>query len=163
MASNLRVGFKERQRKCLSKSLPIAPLPTKRSCSEDPHEVLVLDAPLASMPPSDVARSDQVLVVSSSAKKNACPVQEMTFISQTLGVDHNDKDAPINSHTPSWEKIAELFNQVPCFIESEPPSTDMNDFFPLTNRFFVETASDPHITIAPRLPCGTPEFVFSRI
>ncbi|XP_034686784.1 uncharacterized protein LOC117915339 isoform X2 [Vitis riparia] len=115
------------------------------------------------MPPSDVAGSGQALVMSSSAEKDACPVQEMTSISQTLGDDHNDKDGPVNSHTPSWDEIVELLKQVPYFTKLEPPSTDMNDFFPLTNRFFMKMAGDLSIIVAPRLPRGTPEFVISRI
>lgn len=123
----------------------------------------VLNASLAPMPPSDVAGSGQALVMSSSAEKDACPVQEMTSISQTLGDDHNDKDGPVNSHTPSWDEIVELLKQVPYFTKLEPPSTDMNDFFPLTNRFFMKMAGDLSIIVAPRLPRGTPEFVISRI
>ena len=57
MASNLRVGFKGRQSKRLSKSIVIAPLPAKRTCAEDPYAVPVSDTLLAPMPPSDAARS----------------------------------------------------------------------------------------------------------
>ena len=57
MASNLRVGFKERQSKRLSKSIVIAPLPTKRTWAEDPYAVPVSDTLLAPMPPSDATRS----------------------------------------------------------------------------------------------------------
>lgn len=57
----------------------------------------------------------------------------------------------------------ELLKQVSYFTEPKPFSTDMNDFFPLTNWFFVEIADDLSITVAHRLPRGTPEFVISRI
>lgn len=62
-------------------------------------------------------------------------MQERTSIGQTPGNDHNDKDAPVSSHTPSWEEIVELLKQVSYFTELEPSSTNMNDFFPLTNWF----------------------------
>lgn len=39
IAVNLRASFKERQRKCLSESLPAALPPAKRTCPEDPHKV----------------------------------------------------------------------------------------------------------------------------
>ena len=35
------------------------------------------------------------------AEKDACSVQELTSLNQTPGDDHNGKDAPISSHTPS--------------------------------------------------------------
>lgn len=57
MTSNLRAGFKERQRKCLFESLPTTPPPAKRTCTEGPHEVLVPDTLLAPMSPSDAAGS----------------------------------------------------------------------------------------------------------
>lgn len=73
------------------------------------------------------------------------------------------KDASISSCAPSWEEIAKLLKQVPCFIEPEPPSTDLMDFFSLTHQFFVDIASNPSIIVAARLPRGTLESVFSRI
>ena len=36
MAKNLRAGFRERQRKCLSEYITVATPPTKRSCTEAP-------------------------------------------------------------------------------------------------------------------------------
>lgn len=97
------------------------------------------------------------------AEKDACSVQELTSLNQTPGDDHNGKDAPISSHTPSQEETTELLKQVPCFTELEPRSTNMNDFFSLTNQFFVKMAGDPPITVVPCLPRGTPESVLSRI
>ncbi|RVW44574.1 hypothetical protein CK203_116537 [Vitis vinifera] len=61
------------------------------------------------------------------------------------------------------EETTELLKQVPCFTELEPRSTNMNDFFSLTNQFFVKMAGDPPITVVPCLPRGTPESVLSRI
>lgn len=84
------------------------------------------------------------LVMSFSTEKDVYPVQERTSIGQTPSDDHNDKYAPISSHTPSWEEIVELLKQVPYFTKLEPSSTDMNDFFPLTNRFFVKMVGDLH-------------------
>lgn len=74
MTPNLRVSFKERQHKCLSKALLVAPLPAKRTRPEVSHEEPVLDAPMTQVPPSDIARFGQELVVSSSTKKDACLV-----------------------------------------------------------------------------------------
>ena len=74
MTPNLRVSFKERQHKRLSEALLVAPLPTKRTRPEVSHEEPVLDAPMAQVPPSDIPRFGQELVVSSSIKKDACLV-----------------------------------------------------------------------------------------
>ncbi|KAL6342545.1 hypothetical protein AAG906_012397 [Vitis piasezkii] len=41
MATNLRAGFRERQRKCLSEYIAVATPPTKRSCTEAPRRHLV--------------------------------------------------------------------------------------------------------------------------
>ena len=65
------------------------------------------------------------------------------LIDQTLVDDHNDKDASVSSSAPSWEEIAKLLKQVPYFTKPEPPSTNMNDFFLLTNRFFVDMPGNP--------------------
>lgn len=101
MEPNITAGFKERQHKHLSESFPIVSLPANRTCPKDPHEVLISNAPLAPMPPSNVAGSDQALVMSSSVGKDARPVQEMTSIGHNPSDDYNDKDAPISSHTLS--------------------------------------------------------------
>ncbi|KAL6349755.1 hypothetical protein AAG906_001642 [Vitis piasezkii] len=64
---------------------------------------------------------------------------------------------------PDEHHTTELLKQVPCFTEPEPRSTNMNDFFSLTNQFFVKMAGDPPIIVVPHLPHGTPESVLSRI
>lgn len=97
MTSNLRASFKERQRKRLSESFPTTPPPVKRTCPEVLLEMPVPNAPLASMPLSNAVRSDQVLIVSSSAEKDVYLVREMTYIGQTTGDDLTDKNAPISS------------------------------------------------------------------
>ena len=118
----------------------------------------VPDAHLVSMPPSNVVRSDQTLIVSFSAEKDACPVQEMTSIGQTPGDDLTDKNAPVSSPAISWDEIAALLKQVSCFTTPEPLSTDMDAFFPLTCRFFVDMLGNPPITVAPCLPHDTLEY-----
>lgn len=45
MTPNLRSDFKERQIKRLSKALPVAPPPAKRTRLEVSHEKSILDAP----------------------------------------------------------------------------------------------------------------------
>ena len=68
----------------------------------------ISNVPPTLMPLSDVVGSDPALVVRSSTEKDACSVQEMIFIGQTPSDDLVDKDAPVSSLAPSWEKIATL-------------------------------------------------------
>ena len=99
MAPNLRVGFKERQCKRLSDSLPTAFLPAERTCPEVPPEMPVSNIPLTLTPLSDVVGSYQALVVRSFAEKDACSVQEMTSIGQTQSDDLVDKGPNQLSHS----------------------------------------------------------------
>ena len=85
----------------------------------------------------------------------------MTYIGQTAGDDLTDKNAPISSPILGWDEITTLLKQVSCFTMPEPPSTDMDDFFPLICRFFVDMLGNLPITFLPCLPHDTPEyFVF---
>lgn len=63
MASNLRAGFKERQRKRLSEALSNTRPPTKNSRPEAPREELVLDVPMVQVPHSNTIRPCQELVM----------------------------------------------------------------------------------------------------
>lgn len=97
MTLNLRVGFKEKQHKRPSKALSVASPPPKRTSSEVSHEESVPDAPMVQMPLSNIARSGQELVVSSSAEKDTCSVQDRTLVGLPPGNEINDKDVLINS------------------------------------------------------------------
>ena len=130
MTPNLRVGFKERQHKHLSKALSATPSLVKRTRSEVSHEEPVLDAPTEQVPPSDTVRPKQELVVSSSAE-DTCSAEDGTPVGHTPGGDINDKVAPINS--PSQNEIVALLRQVPCFTMSESPAPGIDALFLLIN------------------------------
>ena len=157
MTQNLRVGFKEWQRKRLFEALQVAHLPAKRTHLKVSHEELVPDAPMAQMPPSNIAKFGKGLVMSSSAEKDACPTQDRTPVSLPPGNDINDKDAPISF--PNQEEMTALLRQVPCFTTPEPPVTSIDFFFPLTRQYFVNLPGDLLIIVVPRLPHGTPKSV----
>lgn len=163
MTSNLRSSFKERQCKHIPESIEVASSLTKRTCVESSQEVPILDTPLSLMPLADVARTSRALTVRSPIKNYACPIQERISTTPTPDVDHNDKDILVQSHAPRWEEIMELLKQVLCFTEAEPSSTDISDFFPLTQRFFVDIDDNPPIIVAARLPQSTLESVISCI
>lgn len=50
MVANLRAGFKERQHKCLSESIAVAPLSAKKSCMVVPRLEPVPNIPLTPKP-----------------------------------------------------------------------------------------------------------------
>ncbi|KAL6321734.1 hypothetical protein AAG906_031248 [Vitis piasezkii] len=59
--------------------------------------------------------------------------------------------------------MMEMLRRVLCFIDVEPPSTKMSDFFPLTKRISVNLGGEPPIFVSARLLFGMPESVISRI
>ncbi|RVW99883.1 hypothetical protein CK203_029238 [Vitis vinifera] len=101
MAVNLRVGFKERQHKRLSKSITITLPPSKRPCPKILYSELVLTFALR---PS-----------SSLTQLNDDSVECVTSISS----------CPQAPHAPSWEEIAELMQQIPLFTKREAPVHNM--------------------------------------
>ncbi|KAJ9705549.1 hypothetical protein PVL29_003549 [Vitis rotundifolia] len=70
MAANLRVGFKERQHKCLFEAITVAPPPTKRSYTEEPRVASDPNTPLAPMPLTDSAGPSSAPVARPSARKD---------------------------------------------------------------------------------------------
>lgn len=60
MAIDLRVGFKERHRKCLHKAIVVDTPPTKRTYLEGVQEEPMRDASPAPVPPPDAARSSSM-------------------------------------------------------------------------------------------------------
>lgn len=109
------------------------------------------------VPPSNIVRSEQELVASSYAEKDACPEEDKTPVGHTLGGDINDKNTSISS--PSCEEIAALLKQVPCSTVLEPPTPSIDVLFLLTHQYFVDLSGDTPITFAPRLPHNIPNSV----
>lgn len=91
ISPRLKVGFKERHRKCLSEALPTAPLLAKRSRSEAFCEELASDAPIMQVPPSDVVRSRRELVVILSIEDTR-PTEDQTSTATPSG-NANERDA----------------------------------------------------------------------
>lgn len=61
MVVNIRVGFKERQHKCLSEFIALAPPPANKSCVEVLSATLVPDIPFAPKPLTDDAGQGPVM------------------------------------------------------------------------------------------------------
>ena len=164
ITTNLRVDFKERQRKRLFESIIVVLPPDKRSCTEEPHKAPVPDTSSMPMPLIDAAGPNNVPVVKSPDRKYVCPAQdEVSTDLAPVGDDLDRKYAPAPPCAPSWEEMMELLNRVPCFTKVEPLSIKMLEFFSLTKRISMNIDGNPPISIAARLPFGTPESVVSRI
>lgn len=141
MTLNLRVDFRERQRKCLSKALLATPPPAKNTRPEVSSEELVLDTPMVQMSPSDVVRSEQELVANPSVE-NICPTKDGTPTT-TLGDNANERDA--SGISLSWEDITALLKTIPYFTMPKPPTSSVNAFFPFTHYHFVELRENPRL------------------
>lgn len=71
----------------------------------------------------------------------------MAPISDDLdGKDVSASPRPQAPRTPSWKEMVELLKQIPCFIEAEPPVTNMGDFFLLTKWVTVDLDDNPPIS-----------------
>lgn len=160
MMTDLRVGFKERHHKCLHEAIEVDASPTKRTCSKGVQGEPKKDASPEPMPSSDVTGSSSVLAVG----KEACPTQDGAPGGPAhVEEDLDQKDASVSVLFLSWEEMMEMLRWVPCFIDAEPPSTKMSNFFPLTKRILMNIGGDPPIFVSARLPFGMPEFAVARI
>lgn len=72
MATDLRAGFRERQRKRLYEPIEVVTLSTKRSYLDEVHEEPITDASLTPVPPPDAAGSNNAPITASLAKKETC-------------------------------------------------------------------------------------------
>lgn len=93
MAQNLRVGFKERQRKRVSEALSTTPPPAKKSRQEAHCEELVLVIPMVQVPPSNVVKPCQELVVRPPSM-DTCPAEDEAHAT-TPGGNATKKDTPV--------------------------------------------------------------------
>lgn len=95
MAHNLRVGFKERQRKRVSEALPTTPPPAKKSRPEAHCKKPVLAIPMVQVPLSNVVKPCQELVVRPHLV-DTCPAGNKVHVA-TPGGNTTKKDIPDNS------------------------------------------------------------------
>lgn len=98
MATDLRVGFKKRHRKCLHKAIVVDTPPTKRTYLEGVQEELMRDTSPAPLPPSDFARSSSM----PATEKETGPIQEGApggVAPVEEGLDQ--KDTPTSAPLPS--------------------------------------------------------------
>lgn len=100
MAVNLRARFKERQHKRLSEFIIVATPPAKRPCLEETCEAPAPDTSLMPMPPTEVARPNNVLVAKSLVRKDTCLTQDRAPTSSDPvddDLDKKDATAPLRA------------------------------------------------------------------
>ena len=59
--------------------------------------------------------------------------------------------------------MVEMLKQIPCFIEVDPPSTKLSDFFQLSKWISVNLEGDPPVSVSAWLPFSTPKSIVSCI
>lgn len=127
---------------------------------EGVQEELVRDVPPMQVPPSDTTGPSSMPAI--EKKVNPAPDGApggAVLVKEVL----DQKDTPASASPPSWEDMMEMLRWVPCFIDAEPLSTKMLDFFHLTKRISINPGSEPPVFVSVRLSFGTLEFIISRI
>lgn len=113
-----------------------------------------MDTPMVKVPSIDVVGSGQELALIPSIE-DACSTEDGTYTG-TLGGDAIKKgalDSPSN-----WEDIAMLLKRVLCFTAPKPLASGMEEFFPFSNRRFIDLLDDPHVAGVVRPSHVTSEF-----
>ncbi|RVX18164.1 hypothetical protein CK203_003920 [Vitis vinifera] len=137
MASRLKVGFKERHRKCLSEALPTTPLPAKKSHPKAPREELALEAPIV---------------------EDACPTEDGISTGIPCG---NANEGNALDNPSSWKDIAALLKRVPYFTAPKPSTSGVHAFFPYFRRQIVKLPGGVFDVVCPSY--GTREFVLQWV
>lgn len=119
-----------------------------------------MEAPAILVPQPDVMGPSSVSTVEEEAGPALEGASDGTAPTDEVP-DQKDTSAP--AFPSSWDEMVEMLKHVPCFIDVEPPSTKMSDFFPLTKRIFVNLGGDLPSFVSARLPFGTLESTIARI
>ena len=122
------------------------------------------------MPPSNVARPSSTPTAKKEAGRKKVGGKEAGPATRKASGDavpidevSDKKNTPTLASPPSWDEMMEMLKHVPCFTDSESPSTKMYDFFPLTKRISVNMGCGPLSFVSARLPFGIPVSAVLRI
>lgn len=114
MSTDLRVGFKERHRKCFHKAIDMALPSAKRTCSERVQEESEREVPLVTVPQPDVVGPSSTLAAQrETGEKEAGPALRKALGSTAPVKEALDKkDTPAPTSPPSWDEMMEMLNRV---------------------------------------------------
>lgn len=131
MASNLRVGFHERQRKFLSEAIAINPSHSKKACPElapDPPSKstpLTTNAIVTSKPDEKPPSTDDI-----SYHETRKPFVVLENISEESFECLNSAHShPKPAYVSGREETSELLSRISSFTEREPPMQNMGGAF----------------------------------
>lgn len=170
MVSNLRVGFRERQRKRMSESIVVSPSPSKRPCPDAAYSELAL-API----PMIAYLTAAVKIISKSDKKlhsiediahhepRRLSINPDHFSEESLGDMVSSSSRPKLGYVPSQKEIVELMRQISSFTKRETPIQDMGVLFSTTQRIPVEIENNSDRSFTMHLSYGTPNTAISHI
>lgn len=126
MASNLRVGFQERQHKCLFESIVVNHSPSKRACLELARLEPVLAFAPVSAPLTIVA---EITPEPDEKLPSSNDIAHHKPMRPSIGPDHFSEESfehmtyspshPKASYVPSRKEITEFLRQIHSFIERE--------------------------------------------
>ena len=145
MASNLRARFRERQRKRLSESIAVNPIPSKRACSEPAPTPMSVSVPPATATTVALELDEKLLFANDIAHHEPRRpfvgpnhFSEKSFEYMVSFLPH-----PKPTYVPNQKEVSKLLRQIHSFIERETPVQNMGVLFSTTQRISIKIDNDP--------------------
>ncbi|KAJ9687146.1 hypothetical protein PVL29_015842 [Vitis rotundifolia] len=158
MVSNLRVGFRKRQCKCLSKSITVNPSHSKKAYPKpvvDPlsKSTLPTIATVVTLDPNE--KSSSVDDISYHEMRKPFVVPE-NISEESFECLHSCHPHLKTTYIPNRQEVSKLLSRIPSFTENEPPVPNIGVLFPTTHQILVEVDENPSQSFMARLPYSTP-------
>lgn len=145
MTSNMRVGFHKRWHKCMSKSITVNSITSKKAFPEP-----------APNPPSMLALSTTVMVVTLKANEKLSYTDDISYHETKrpfVVLENFSKESfecvncfspyPKIAYVPNREEISKLLTHIPSFIERGFPVQNIGALFLVTQQIPVEIDKNP--------------------
>ena len=165
MTSNLRVRFRERQHKRLSKSIAVNPTPSKKVCSKPALVPLPVPIPLA-IAAIVTPKPDEKI---SSTDDTAYHEMRRPFVildnlnKESFEYMTSSHPCPKSTYVLSREEVSKLLKRIPSFTKREPLVQNMGVLFSVTQRIPIEIDDNPSRFFKARLPYSTPDITIARM
>lgn len=165
MTSNRRVGFHERWHKCLSKSIAVNSITSKKACSE-----------FAPNPPSMPALSTTIMVVTLESDEKLPSIDDIYYHETNrpfVALENFSKESfecmncfspcPKTAYVPSQEEISKLLTHISSFTERGVPIQNIGVLFLVTQQIPVEIDKNPSQSFMTQLLYSTPNTAITHI